>query len=311
VFVVRTLRGLEAFASAILLLGGMLDPVQTPPGVRGPRFGRTWFIGDTSAVSGRYSCHRQHRYVDDLRVGALVRAIRHRLGWTQRQLGRRAGVSQGLVSLMERGHLDRLTVRSVRRIAAVLEVQLPFAPRWRGGDAVRLLDAGHSAIVEHLVRSLRRSGWETGVEYTFNHFGERGSVDVLAWHPRHRALLISEVKTRLLDVQATLAVLDRKARVVPALVRGERGWNPIHLGIVIVMPGITANRSAVSRHAATFASSHPTRSLVVRKWIRHPAGPMKGLWFVSESNLVRGAGVRTARKRVREPKQAPAPAGHE
>jgi transcriptional regulator with XRE-family HTH domain len=249
--------------------------------------------------------------VDDLRVGALARAIRHRLGWTQRQLGRRAGVSQGLVSLMERGHLDWLTVRSARRIAAVLEVQLPFVPRWRGGDAVRLLDAGHSAVVEHLVRTLRSRGWHAVVEYTFNHFGDRGSVDVLGWHPDRRALLILEVKTRLLDVQATLAVLDRKARVVPALVRGERGWNPIHLGVVIAMPGITANRSAVSRHAATFASTHPTRSLAVRRWIRHPAGRMNGLWFVSESNLVRGTGGQTGRKRVREPKQPPAPAGHE
>jgi transcriptional regulator with XRE-family HTH domain len=304
-------RGAEAFAKAILLVGGMRGAVQAPPGVPGSCVGRTWFICDTSPVSQRYSSHRQHRYVDDLRVGALVRAIRHRLGWTQRQLGRRAGVSQGLVSLMERGHLDRLTVRNARRIAAVLEVQLPFVPRWRGGDAVRLIDAGHSAVVEHLVRTLRSSRWDVVVEYTFNHFGDRGSVDVLAWHPDRRALLVVEAKTRLLDVQATLAVLDRKARVVPALVRGERGWNPIHLGVVIAMPGTTANRSAVSRHAATFASTHPIRSLPVRRWIRHAAGRMNGLWFVSESNLVRGTGGRTGRKRVREPKRAPAPAAHE
>ena len=133
--------------------------------------------------------------MDDLRVGALVRAVRHRMGWTQRQLASRAGVSQGLVSLLERGRLDLLSVRNTRKVGAALEVHLPFTPRWRGGDAVRLLDEGHSSIVEHIVRALRRSGWEVVVEYTFNHFGERGSVDVLAWHPLHRALLLLEVKT--------------------------------------------------------------------------------------------------------------------
>ena len=61
------------------------------------------------------------------------------------------------------------------------------------------------------------------VEYTFNHYGERGSVDVVAYHAGHRALLIVEVKTRLTDLQAFLASFGRKLRVVPALVRDDRG----------------------------------------------------------------------------------------
>ncbi|MGI8998392.1 MAG: helix-turn-helix domain-containing protein [Candidatus Limnocylindria bacterium] len=80
--------------------------------------------------------------MDDLKVGALAREVRHRLGWTQRKLATRIGVSQKLISLFERGHLEQLTVRSVRLIGAVLEVQLPFAPRWRGGDGVRLSELG-------------------------------------------------------------------------------------------------------------------------------------------------------------------------
>lgn len=130
---------------------------------------------------------------------------------------------------------------------------------------------------------------------------------MLGWHPGRRALLIVEIKTRLRDTQATLGVLDRKMRVVPALVRRERGWDAAHLGVVIVMPGITANRSAVGRHAATFASSYPARSLGVRKWLREPAGRMTGLWFVSESNVVRDTGVRQGRKRVRAPMAATSP----
>ena len=42
-------------------------------------------------------------------------------------------------------------------------------------------------IVEHVVAATRASGWEVLVEYGFNHYGDRGSVDVLAWHAGSRA----------------------------------------------------------------------------------------------------------------------------
>lgn len=71
--------------------------------------------------------------MSDLRVGALARAVRHRMKWTQQMVAARAGVSQHLVSLFERGHLGQLTVRSARAIAAALEIHLPSI---RAGEAV-------------------------------------------------------------------------------------------------------------------------------------------------------------------------------
>jgi hypothetical protein len=67
-------------------------------------------------------------------------------------------------------------------------------------------------------------GWQTVLEYTFQHFGERGSVDVLAWRPDVRALLLVEVKPDLDDLQDMLSALDRKARLVPRLIATERAW---------------------------------------------------------------------------------------
>ena len=55
-------------------------------------------------------------------------------------------------------------------------------------------------------------------------WGERGSIDLLAWQPRRRALLVIEVKTEITDVGATLATLDRKRRLAPAIVRELEGW---------------------------------------------------------------------------------------
>lgn len=115
----------------------------------------------------------------DQQVGAIIRAVRRRRGWRQSDVAARAGVHQAWVSLAERGHLDQLRVWVVRAICAALDIRLPFSPSWRGADLAKLTDSVHAALVEFSVRALRTHGWERIVEYTFNHFGERGSVDVV------------------------------------------------------------------------------------------------------------------------------------
>ena len=46
------------------------------------------------------------RWMDDLRLGLVCRALRRRLGWRQVDLAERAGVSQDMVSRIERGLLS-------------------------------------------------------------------------------------------------------------------------------------------------------------------------------------------------------------
>jgi transcriptional regulator with XRE-family HTH domain len=231
--------------------------------------------------------------VDDIAVGRGVRALRRRKGWSQRELGVRAGVHKSVVCDIESGRLELVRLPTVRRVAKALGVGIEIAPRWPIADVARLLDADHAALVERVVRMLTSQGWETLIEYTFNDFGDRGSVDVLGWHPGRRALVLVEIKTRVADVQALHAAFDRKARVVPRLVARDRGWRPDMVGMLLVVADRHPNRDALARHAKTFEARFPSRSREARRWIREPVGNFAGVLFLPEV----GASQRSSARR--------------
>lgn len=228
--------------------------------------------------------------MDDLAVGRLLRLARGRRRLRQADVGRIAGVHQATVSLAERGQLRSLTVRTTRAIAAALEIELQFEPRWRGPALERLRDAGHAAAVEAVTTDLGRHGWDVLVEIGFSHFGERGSADVIGWRAADRALLIIEVKTSLVDLQATLAAIDRKRRILPGALARERGWRPLAIGVVLVVVDSSTARDAIARHRSIFDSAFPSRTVAVRRWLESPAGDLRGLWFLRGTGQVRAMG---------------------
>jgi Helix-turn-helix. len=237
----------------------------------------------------------------DDRAGRLAAAVRRHLGLRQIDVARMAKVDQKVVSLIERGQLERVSVQRFRAVCAVLGIEPVLDLRWRGGQVDRLIDRGHAHIVERVIAELGSLGWEVVPEFTFNHFGERGSVDVLAWHAATRVLLIVEVKTRLTDLQAMLMSLSRKIRLVPGLVARDRGWERRALGRIVVIADTHANRSTVATHRATFDASFQSRTAATRGWLRSPSGDLAGLWFIAmEGHGVRGmeAGRRVRARRI-------------
>jgi hypothetical protein len=206
--------------------------------------------------------------------------MRIRRGWRQLDVARKAGAHRDAVSLLENGRLEGLSLAMLRRLWACVGVPLEVDPRLPTAERARLLDAGHAALVEHAARVYRAKGWQTIVELTFNDYGERGSVDLLAWNQAASALAINEAKTRLPDIQELHATFDRKVRIVPPAIARVRGWRPTIVGRVLVVADTTANRDAVAGHAATFASSFPDRSVAARRWIQNPSGGLAAIWFV-------------------------------
>ena len=219
-----------------------------------------------------------------------------------------ADVSRGVVARIEQGHADRVTVATLERVAAALDARSSCRLGWNGEGLDRLLDADHAAIVEQVVRDLlRATGWVVATEVSFNVYGERGSIDVLAFHPPTRVVLVVEVKSVVPDIQATLATLDRKVRLALGIAR-ERGWSggrgvSDSWSSATTEPRDAGSRSMPRRSAARF----PIEPRVIRRWLHGPGSdvPASRASGFCQVELTRSRGSafgrpRQARERGRE-----------
>ena len=163
---------------------------------------------------------------------------------------------------------------------ATLDASFDPLVRWRGGEVDRLLDARHAAVVGRTVARLSRLNWQVMVEVTFNHFGERGSIDVLAQDARTGVVLVVEAKSELASIEETIRRLDAKARLAVDIADDRFGRRPTRIGVLLVVAASTANRSRVRRADAVLRSAFPHRGRSVGSWLRRPSGPLRGIVFI-------------------------------
>jgi hypothetical protein len=149
-------------------------------------------------------------------------------------------------------------------------------------------------------------GWEVHVEVTYSDYGDRGSIDILAWHPHSRVLLVVEIKTDLAGVEGVLRKLDEKVRVAPKAARERYGWQPLAVSRLLVITDTSTIRRRVQRHSEVFDQAFPTRGRSVARWLRSPSGSVAALWFLSPSHGATSIQGRGGRERVRRPK-SPSP----
>lgn len=231
-----------------------------------------------------------------------MRALRRRRGWRQSDLATQADCAQATISDAERGHLPSVPI--LRRILAALDAQLVTDVRWRAGELERLLDAAHAALGEVLTRLLVKAGWDVRVEVTYSEYGERGSIDLLAFLPSIGTLLVVELKTDITSVELTLRKVDEKVRLSRGIAQ-RLGWQVRKVGWLLVMPDTSTLRRKVAAHASIFDRSFPLRGNAIRAWIRRPSGAIAGLWFLSAIARSDGMQAGGGRARVRKPKSPP------
>ena len=146
--------------------------------------------------------------MDDQRIGWSLRSIRVRKRWRQEDLATRAKVSRWVVLRIEQGRLASVPLGKVRAVAAALDARVDAVVRWQGGDLSRLVSARHARMHEIIARYFRDlPGWIVEPEVSFSVYGERGIIDVLAWHPTTRILLVIELKTEVVDLNEMLGPL--------------------------------------------------------------------------------------------------------
>ncbi len=238
--------------------------------------------------------------MDDFRFGTVIRLVRQARGWRQDDLAKVASVSQSTVSRIERGHVGSLSTDTIRAVASAIDVRVDLIPRWRGGDLDRLMNRGHSSLHESVARMFRDglAAWTLAPEVSFAVFGERGVIDILAWHAGRQALLVIELKTDIIDVNELLGTLDRKRRLA-ARIGAERGWDPVAVSAWLIVREGRTSRRRVQAHAAMLAGALPDDRKVVREWLRDPVGAVAGLSFWTDTRAGTSGHANRPIRRVR------------
>jgi transcriptional regulator with XRE-family HTH domain len=238
--------------------------------------------------------------VDDQRLGGLVRVLRIRRGLRQVDVALLAGVSDQTVSRIERGHIESLSVSALRRVARVLEARLELTIRSRSGDIERFGSAAHSALVETVITALREAGWTARPEVSFSVAGERGLIDIVAWHAPTRSLLLIEIKTEVVDVGEAIGTFDRKRRLAAVIAR-QLGFDPSSVSAALVIADTHTNHRRVQEHAATFGGTLQHSGQRLRAFVARPAGSIEALafWPIRHPGSVRPlvCGIRRVRRR--------------
>ena len=237
--------------------------------------------------------------MDDQRLGRLGRVVRIKKRWRQEDVANRARVSRATVSRFEAGELETLTLGTIRRICAALEVRAELVGRWRGGDGDRLLNAGHAAMHEAIARRFSHlPGWQIYPEVTYSFFGERGAIDLVAWHPAASALLLVELKTQLVDLNDLMGSMDRRRRL-GRRIAAQRGWNPRVVGTWVAVTENATNARSIRSHAAVLRAAFPDGGRAIGSWLRNPVGRISALSLLSYARPQSAGQVATGVRRVR------------
>ena len=172
---------------------------------------------------------------------------------------------------------------TVRRVASALDIRVDLVPRWRAGDLDRLLNAKHSQLHELVARWFAQEppAWVLAPEVSYAIYGERGVVDIVAWHPGRRAILVIELKTDIVDVNQLIGKVGEKARLIRQIVRDSAMGSAHGVDVGDRRFGRT-NRGRLAAHQAVLRAAFPADGRGMRRWLADPAGSVAALSLWTE-----------------------------
>ena len=244
-------------------------------------------------------------------LGARLRAVRIRRGWRQSDVARRVGLNASTISRIERGHLERIPLGTLLSVARALDIQVSLTARSRGADLDRLVSGRHAGLHESVARWFAHElpEWTLDPEVSFSIYGERGVIDILAWHPGRRAMVVIELKTDIVDVNELIGQMDRRRRLARRIAE-ERGWDPLTISTWVIVAAGRTNRARLAAHRALLRNAFPMDGRSIRGWLRKPDRPIAALSLWEHVGGATVSGGFAARHRVRLPRQS-TPTEHE
>lgn len=203
-------------------------------------------------------------------LGRTVREARRLVGWSQAELAQRAATSQSTVSRLESGCANQVEVGVLVRIFGALGVRGALAldaPHLR--DRRRQRDPVHARLVAYAAHRLERARWHVATEVPIGHPIPKGWIDLLAYRPIDRALLIAELKGDLPDVGELQRQVGFYARAA-ASVAGPMGWRFERLAVVVLALDSDAIAERVAANHRLIGRAFPGRVADLEAWVKSP-----------------------------------------
>jgi len=213
----------------------------------------------------------------------LVRESRTLIGWSQRELANRAGTSHTAIWRIETALPGPMDLALVERVLAALGLRPSIGIDERHlADRRRQRDGVHGVLNGFLARRLVRLGaWEPpATEVQIGADVPRGWIDLLAFRPADRSLLVDETKTDIPDMgglQRSVAFYEREApRVATAL-----GWRPLRTVVLVLGLDSRAFGRRLADNRDLVTAAFPGEVDRMAAWLADPSASRPRGWTLA------------------------------
>ena len=193
----------------------------------------------------------------------LCRDTRVMLDITQAELAAAVGVSRAHIASIESGRANP-SLDLAWAIADRLGIDLQLAASAPLVVDRRRSDLVHARCAGYVERRMHGSGWLVAREVEVMLGRSHGWIDLLAFHPTSRLLVIVEIKTRIVDIGAVerqIAWYEREALDVAR----RLGWRPRRTSAWLLLLASDEVEAALSIHRELLRRSFPDRAPVMRR----------------------------------------------
>jgi hypothetical protein len=198
----------------------------------------------------------------------------------QVSLAAKAGISQARLAEIEAGRGDGAPLEVWLAIAEALGRYLRF--EFARDPQAELVDAGHLAIQELVIRVAKAAGWEVSFEAESRSWGVGRSIDVRLIDRARRQIVIVECWNTFGNLgEATRSSNAKVAQTQEQAVAAAADGDRYEVGLVWVVRDSNANRELVARYENIFDARLPGSSAA---WLRaltardHPPAEPGLIW---------------------------------